>query len=162
MISCAPSIWLQPWLPAVGYAAGPKLTGTWGRAFDGMQLVLTLTDISPLEQARARLAQLSATERNRFLARARRERPDEYERSTEGLKDSIANYAKRGFSINMGDAGLGVLAVDVASNIRYGPRKLLFNVAVPGYRARPDDLRKTIGPNLVQLVNMADRQVGLR
>ena len=35
----------------------------------------------------------------------------------------------RGFSINMGDAGLGVLAVGVASNIRYGPRKLLFNVA---------------------------------
>lgn len=111
---------------------------------------------------RAWLAQLTATDRNRFLARARRERPDEYERSTEGLKDSIANYAKRGFSINMGDAGLGVLAVGVASNIRYGPRKLLFNVAVPGYRARPDDLRKTIGPNLVQLVNMADRQVGLR
>ena len=62
----------------------------------------------------------------------------------------------------MGDAGLGVLAVGVASNIRYGPRRLLFNVAVPGYRARPDDLRKTIGPALVQLVNMADRQVGLR
>lgn len=111
---------------------------------------------------RAWLAQLTATERNRLLARAKQERPGEYERSTEGLKDSIANYAKRGFSINMGDAGLGVLAVGVASNIRYGPRRLLFNVAVPGYRARPDDLRKTIGPALVQLVNMADRQVGLR
>jgi DNA-binding IclR family transcriptional regulator len=111
---------------------------------------------------RAWLAQLTAAERNRFLARARQERPDEYERSTEGLKDSIANYAKRGFSVNFGDAGLGVLAVGVASNIRYGPRRLLFNCAVPGYRARPDDLRKTIGPNLVQLVNMADRQVGLR
>lgn len=111
---------------------------------------------------RAWLAQLTAADRNRFLARARQERPDEYERSTEGLKDSIANYAKRGFSINMGDAGLGVLAVGVASNIRYGPRRLLFNCAVPGYRARPDDLRKSIGPSLVQLVNMADRQVGLR
>lgn len=111
---------------------------------------------------RAWLAQLTPAERNRFLARARQERPDEYERSTEGLKDSIANYAKRGFSVNFGDAGLGVLAVGVASNIRYGPRRLLFNCAIPGYRARPDDLRKTIGPSLVQLVNMADRQVGLR
>ena len=111
---------------------------------------------------RAWLAQLTATERNRFLSRARQERPGEYERSTEGLKDSIANYVKRGFSINMGDAGLGVLAVGVASRIRYGPRRLLFNVAVPGYRARPDDLVKRIGPALVQLVNMADRQVGLR
>jgi DNA-binding IclR family transcriptional regulator len=111
---------------------------------------------------RAWLAQLTTTERNRFLARARSERPDEYERSTEGLKDSLANYAKRGFSINMGDAGLGVLAVGVASKIRYGSRKLLFNCAVPGYRARPSDLLKTVGPQLVQLVNMADRQVGLR
>jgi DNA-binding IclR family transcriptional regulator len=111
---------------------------------------------------RAWLAQLTTAERNRFLARARQERPDEYERSTEGLKDSLANYAKRGFSINMGDAGLGVLAVGVASKIRYGSRKLLFNCAVPGYRARPSDLLKTVGPQLVQLVNMADRQVGLR
>ncbi|WP_255429488.1 IclR family transcriptional regulator [Ramlibacter albus] len=111
---------------------------------------------------RAWLAQLTATERNQFLARARKERPDEYERSTEGLKDSLANYAKRGFSINMGDAGLGVLAVGVASSIRYGPRKLLFNCAVPGYRSKPNDLVKTIGPALVQLVNLADRQVGLR
>lgn len=111
---------------------------------------------------RAWLAQLTAAERNRFLARARRERPTEYERSTEGLQDSIAHYAQRGFSINKGDAGLGVLAVGVASNIRYGPRRLLFNVAVPGYRSRPEDLLQTIGPSLVQLVNMADRQVGLR
>lgn len=111
---------------------------------------------------RAWLAQLTASERNRFLARARQERPEEYARSTEGLKDSIANYTRRGFSINMGDAGLGVLAVGVASSIRYGPRRLLFNCAVPGFRSRPNDLLKTIGPGLVQLVNMADRQVGLR
>lgn len=111
---------------------------------------------------RAWLAQRTEAERHRFLARARKERPDEYERSTEGLEDSLANYRKRGFSVNLGDAGLGVLAVGVASNIRYGPRRLLFNCAVPGYRARPEDLRKSIGPGLVQLVNMADRQVGLR
>jgi DNA-binding IclR family transcriptional regulator len=111
---------------------------------------------------RSWLSQLSMAERNRFLARARMERPDEYTRSTEGLKDSIAHYSKRGFSINMGDAGLGVLAVGVASDIRYGPRRLLFNCAVPGYRAKPNDLLKTIGPSLVQLVNMASRQVGMR
>lgn len=110
---------------------------------------------------RSWLSQLVLADRNRFLARARQERPDEYTRSKEGLKDSIANYSKRGFAINMGDAGLGVLAVGVASEIRYGPRRLLFNCAVPGYRAKPDDLLKTIGPALVQLVNMAGRQVGL-
>jgi DNA-binding IclR family transcriptional regulator len=111
---------------------------------------------------RAWLAQLTTAERARFLARAKHERVDEYERSTEGLKDSVANYRKRGFAINRGDAGLGVLAVGVMSKIRYGPRTLLFNCAVPGYRARPNDLLQKIGPALVQLVNMADRQVGLR
>jgi len=110
---------------------------------------------------RSWIAQLPAAERTKFLARAKRERPDEYERSTEGLKDSLANYGKRGFSINMGDAGLGVLAVGVASKIRYGPRHLLFNCAVPGFRTKPNELLKTIGPSLLQLVNMADRQVGL-
>jgi len=111
---------------------------------------------------RAWLAQLPAGERMGFLARARQERADEYGRCSEGLKDSLAHYAKRGFAINMGDAGLGVMAVGVASKIRYGPRSLLFNCAVPGFQARPNDLLKNIGPALVQLVNMADRQVGLR
>jgi DNA-binding IclR family transcriptional regulator len=111
---------------------------------------------------RAWLAQLGAGERSKFLARAKQERPDEFSRSTEGLRESIATYAKRGFAINLGDAGLGVHAVGVASRIRYGSRRLLFNCAVPGYRARPNDLVKSIGPSLVQLVNMADRQVGLR
>lgn len=111
---------------------------------------------------RAWLAQLTAVERNRFLARTKQARADEYTRSSQGLKDSLSHHAKRGFAINMGDAGLGVLAVGVASNIRYGSRRLLFNCAVPGYRAKPADLLETIGPTLVQLVNMADRQVGLR
>jgi DNA-binding IclR family transcriptional regulator len=111
---------------------------------------------------RSWMAQLTPAERQRFLARARKERPDEFQRCTEGLKDSLANHAKRGFAINMGDAGLGVLAVGVASKIRYGPRHLLFNCAVPGFRTKPNEMLKTIGPALLQLVNMADRQVGLR
>ena len=118
--------------------------------------------IAETAMGRSWLSQLTPAELNRFLARVRKERPDEYTRSIEGLQDSLAHYKKRGFAINMGDAGLGVLAVGVASEIRHGPRTLLFNCAVPGYRAKPNDLLKTIGPALVQLVNMAGRQVGLR
>ena len=111
---------------------------------------------------RAWLAQLSAEERVRFLARARRERPEESARCLEGTHESVASYIKRGFAINLGDAGLGVHAVGVASSIRYGTRRLLFNCAVPGYRGKSNDLVASIGPSLVELVNMADRQVGLR
>ncbi|RYH14393.1 MAG: IclR family transcriptional regulator [Alphaproteobacteria bacterium] len=111
---------------------------------------------------RAWLAGLSPAQRAIFLARAREQRPDEHRRCAEGLRESLAHHRKRGYALNMGDAGLGVLAVGVASRIRYGSRHLLFNCAVPGYRARPDDLLHTIGPALVQLVNMADHQIGVR
>lgn len=111
---------------------------------------------------RAWLAQLTPAERNRFLARAKQERPDDHARCMEGMNDALACHTRQGFTTNMGDAGLGVLAVGVASKIFYGPRRLLFNCAVPGYHARPQKLLKEIGPSLVQLVNMADRQVGLR
>jgi DNA-binding IclR family transcriptional regulator len=52
---------------------------------------------------RAWLAQLNAEERTRFLARARRERPEESARCLEGTHESVASYIKRGFAINLGD-----------------------------------------------------------
>lgn len=111
---------------------------------------------------RAWLAQQSAADNHAFLARAKRERPEEFSRSAEGMTDSLAHDPKRSFAINMGDTGLGVLAVGVASSIRYGARRRLFNCAVPGNRAKPDDLLTTIGPTLVDLVRLADRQPGVR
>lgn len=107
---------------------------------------------------RAWLAQLKASERNAFLARVRKQRPIEFREAGHGLQESLMGYAKRGFSTNMGDAGLGVLAVGVASTVHHGTRRLLFNCAVPGYRMRPRDLLEKVGPNLVQLVQMANRQ----
>ncbi|MBO9652267.1 MAG: helix-turn-helix domain-containing protein [Variovorax sp.] len=111
---------------------------------------------------RAWLAQLPAGERQDFLAHVKRERPDEYARSSEGVRESLAHYAKRGFSINLGDSGFGVFAVGVAARMQYGPRRLLFNCAVPGFRWKRAQLLDTIGPGLVQLVGAADRQSGLR
>lgn len=111
---------------------------------------------------RAWLAQLPTGERQAFLARAQRERPEETTRCVDATKESLAQYAKRGFAINLGDAGFGVLAVGVASKIRYGSRRLLFNCAVPGLRTRKAELLGRIGPELLQLVTLADRQSGLR
>lgn len=107
---------------------------------------------------RAWLALLGPQERNRFLARVRQERPEEYARGIDGAMESATHYSKRGFAINLGDGGMGVLAAGVASNIRYGSRNLLFNCAVPGYRAKPSDVLKTIGPTLVQLIGMTSRK----
>jgi len=111
---------------------------------------------------RAWLAQLPADALQQFMARAASERPDEHARCQDSVRESLAQYARRGFAINLGDAGLGILAVGVAARLRYGPRQLLFNCAVPGLRTKKAQLLDTIGPSLVQLVSMADRQSGLR
>ena len=89
-------------------------------------------------------------------------RSDEHFRCADGVKESLANHRSRGHSLNLGDTGLGVLAVGVAAQIHYGSRYLLFNCALPGHWARTDDVLRTIGPALVQLVNMADHQRGSR
>ncbi|CAB3787710.1 HTH-type transcriptional regulator TsaQ1/TsaQ2 [Paraburkholderia caffeinitolerans] len=117
-----------------------------------------------LETAMGRswLAQLAAPERQEFLKHARQLRPESYARTHKRAMDAVAGYAQRGYAINMGDSGLGVLAVGVASRIHYGPRRLLFNCAVPGLRMSERDLHETLGPELVQLVSLADRQMGLR
>lgn len=109
---------------------------------------------------RAWLAQLTAKEQKNFLARVARERPQEFERCTKGIKEGLASHAKRGFTVNFGDAGLGVLAVGVASRLYHGPRQLLFNCAVPGLRTNERELLESIGPSLLQLVHMADRRSG--
>lgn len=106
---------------------------------------------------RAWMAQLNPAQLNCFLARVKHERAEIFSRGIVGAKESLANYAKRGFALNMGDAGFGVHAVGVASRIRYGSRTLLFNCALPGYRGKQVDLLKMVGPALVELVRMADR-----
>jgi DNA-binding IclR family transcriptional regulator len=111
---------------------------------------------------RSWLATQDADKRKEILERIQAQRPDDYLRCRSGVEDNMTQYRKRGFAINLGDAGLGVLAVGVASRIRYGSRQLLFNCAVPGYRAKPQELLKIIGPRLIDLVRMADTQTGLK
>ncbi|MDA7414927.1 helix-turn-helix domain-containing protein [Xenophilus arseniciresistens] len=111
---------------------------------------------------RAWLAQLRAPERQSFMARVRRERPAEYARCAEAVRESVSQYAHRGFAINLGDAGLNVLAVGVAARLRHGPRQLLFNGAVSGLRTKKARLLDSVGPALVQLVQAADRHSGLQ
>jgi hypothetical protein len=74
----------------------------------------------------------------------------------------VADYARRGYAIDLGDSGLDVLAVGVVSKIDYGPRPLLFNCAVPGLRVSEKDLHHELDPEWVQLVSYADGRLGLR
>lgn len=115
-----------------------------------------LLAIMETAMGRAWLAQLTSAGRDVFLARVARERPEEYSRCIAGVKQALSTYSRHGFTTNTGDAGLGVLAVGVASRIRYGPRQLLFNCAVQSYRTRPEKLVSEIGPHLLRIVTMAN------
>lgn len=106
---------------------------------------------------RAGLAQLDAAAQQRFIDRVRSQRPGEYARCIDNARESLAHYARRGFAVNLGDSGLGVVAVGAASRMRHGPRQLLFNCAVPGLGLRTRELLQGVGPGLAQLVVLCDR-----
>lgn len=106
---------------------------------------------------RAGLAQMEDAALQQFLDRARGQRPDEYARCLDNAMESLAHYASRGFAVNAGDSGMGVCAVGVASRLCHGPRRLLFNCAVPGLRVRARQLVQEIGPRLAQMVGLCDR-----
>jgi DNA-binding IclR family transcriptional regulator len=71
------------------------------------------------------------------------------------------HYAKRGFALNLGDAGLGVFGAGVHSRMRYGRRTLVFNCAVPGLQWTAARLSKEVGPALVELARRIEQQAGM-
>ena len=106
---------------------------------------------------RAWLSSLGRADCVAFLARCRRERSEESQRCAEAVAENLRLYKDRGFAVNLGDSGLGIKAVGVASRLRYGSRSLLFNCAVPGYRDAARSLVKAVGPRLRELVQLVDR-----
>lgn len=118
--------------------------------------------VATTAMGRAWLASQPVDERKAFLDALVRERPAEWERCRAGIDDSLAHYAKRGFALNLGDAGLGVVGVGVHSRVRYGQRTLAFNCAVPGLQWTAARLAKEVGPALVELVRRIEQHAGIR
>lgn len=76
------------------------------------------------------------------------------------VRRNVALYPRRGYALNEGDAGLGVLGVGVASRLHHHQRTLLFNLAVPGERASAQDLVRELAPALVSLVRHVELVAG--
>jgi DNA-binding IclR family transcriptional regulator len=118
--------------------------------------------VAATAMGRAWLGSLPPRECAETLRRLRRERPQEMQRCAAGVEASLAEHAQRGFAVNLGDAGMGVRAVGVASRLNYGARVLLFNCAIPGTRVKSADLIGRVGPRLHELVRLLERNHGLR
>ncbi len=130
-------------------------TGTLARPAAG-----ALRAVAATAMGRAWLGTLPASERAVLLRRLRRERPEEMQRCAAGIDESLARQSERGFAVNLGDMGLGIHAVGVPSRMRYGSRTLLFNCAVPGNLLRRGALVGRIGPRLLEIVRLAEREAG--
>jgi DNA-binding IclR family transcriptional regulator len=118
--------------------------------------------VATTAMGRAWLAAQPAGERASLLAAIERERPAEWARCRDGIEESLAHYAERGFALNRGDAGLGVFGAGVFSRVRYGQRTLVFNCAVPGLHWSASQMSSEIGPALLELVRRIEQQSGLR
>jgi len=110
---------------------------------------------------RAYLATLDTATFESTMARARAERPAEYAACIDTIKRNVARYPKRGFTVNEGDAGMGVHGVAVASRVLYHHRPLLFNCAVPGSLVRAGWLEKTVAVQLGELVRAVESAAGV-
>ena len=117
--------------------------------------------IASTAMGRAWLASLPANELNEMLTALEQARPEEWQRCHVGIKESLTNFDKRGFALNLGDAGYGVCGVAVTSRMRYGQRTLIFNCAVPGLHWTSRKLVSELGPALLELVRRVEQQVGL-
>ena len=95
-----------------------------------------------------------------MLRQIQAQRPDEMARCAAGIEDSLATQARLGFAVNYGDAEYGEYGVGLCSRIRHGTRPLVFNCAISPTRMRPRELRNTVGPQLVELVQHCERTAG--
>ncbi len=129
----------------------------WERGTRARPAVGAVRSVAETAMGRAWLATLPAQERARWLRRMRRERPEEVQRCAAGLEESLSRHAERGFAVSFGDAGVGLCGVGVASRLRYGARQLLFNCAIPASQLQPGELVGRIGPRLLELVRLIER-----
>ncbi|MDM0019043.1 IclR family transcriptional regulator [Variovorax saccharolyticus] len=120
-----------------------------------------LRSVASSAMGRAWLHSLDEKERSAVLRQLKAERPEELARCAAGIKDSLQLQSRHGFAINRGDAGMGVLGVAVASRLRQGTRALLFNCAVPGTQIDAKTLESDVGPRLVELVRLCERNAGV-
>lgn len=136
-------------------------TSAWQRGTLARPDVGAVRAVAETAMGRAWLASLPPREQATLLRRLRNERPDQMARCAAGIEASLAGHAVRGFAVNEGDAGLSVQGVGVASRLRHGSRRLLFNCALPGTQIHAGDLIKRVGPRLVELVRVCERNAGL-
>ena len=120
-----------------------------------------MRSVASTAMGRAWLHSLREKARSAVVRQLKAERPDEMARCAAGIKESLQMQSRHGFAINRGDGGMGVLGVAVASRLRQGTRALLFNCAVPGGQTDMKTLESDIGPRLVDLVRICERNAGV-
>ncbi|MFT3805214.1 MAG: helix-turn-helix domain-containing protein [Burkholderiaceae bacterium] len=137
-------------------------TCAWQRGTLARPDVGAVRGVAEMAMGRAWLFTLDAAKRAEVLRQIETQRPDEMTRCASGIDESLATQARLGFAVNYGDAFHGEYGVAVCSRIQHGSRSLIFNCAISPSRTEPDELRNTIGPRLVEMVQRCERATRLR
>ncbi|WP_417284324.1 IclR family transcriptional regulator [Comamonas sp.] len=117
--------------------------------------------VATTAMGRAWLYSIDKKARTEVLKQLKALRPEELARCESGIDESLSMQGRRGFAVNVGDAGFGVNGVALCSRIRHGSRHLLFNCAVPGNQMSPEEMISHVGPQLVSLVRRCELAAGV-
>jgi DNA-binding IclR family transcriptional regulator len=118
----------------------------------------TLIPIATTSMGRALLCGLPEAERESLMDHIRRQDTAEWPGNKAGIEQALRDYQERGFCCSFGDWRRDVNAVGVPMLPTAGGRLLTFNCAGPSFLLRRQMLEDDIGPRLVNLVRIIEKE----
>jgi len=116
--------------------------------------------IATTSMGRALLAALPEDERNHLMEFIERREPERWPQIRAGIERGLEDYAKRGFTISIGEWKADVNAVGVPMIPSDGSQILVFNCGAPAFQLSRERLETDIGPRLVHLVRNVEASLG--
>jgi DNA-binding IclR family transcriptional regulator len=116
--------------------------------------------IATTSMGRALLAALPEDERRFLMEFIARREPDRWPQIRAGIERGMDDYARRGFTLSIGEWKADVNGVGVPLIPADGSPILVFNCGAPAFQISRDRLESDIGPRLVHLVRNVAASLG--
>jgi DNA-binding IclR family transcriptional regulator len=116
--------------------------------------------IASTSMGRALLAALPEDERRHMMDFLARRDPERWPQIRAGIERGLEDYARRGFTLSIGEWKADVNAVGVPMIPADGSSILVFNCGAPAFQLSRERLESDIGPRLVNLVRNVEASLG--
>jgi DNA-binding IclR family transcriptional regulator len=118
--------------------------------------------IATTSMGRALLAALPENERRHLMEFIAEREPERWPRIRAGIERGLADYARRGFTLSIGEWKSDVNAVGVPLIPADGSPIVAFNCGAPSFQLSRERLESDIGPRLVDMVRRIEALLGHR